>query len=197
MSIMQAIQGTLLAWGVDFSLEADKKEIHEIHGAEKSWVGFKLHAEYLDDWPDIVTDCGWLVGMDLPKKGPMEGKEVKFNFDEVLQEHGKPGFTTKQTTDSSGNAYMDYIPNKEDPLGSTSNLNVGCVGARPRVQDWLNLPSKMAEMLIPNDKFVCITVTWHDPTDEDYKKAGRKPGGTREQRSFGDKVGDFLDDWFQ
>lgn len=186
MAITGAVQGTLMAWGFDFTFKADKNEIHYIHGSEKKWVGYTVHVEYLDEWPDIVTECGWLAGMNLPKKGPLEGKDVTFSFEDGLLEHGQPGFSTRQQTDKSGNAYMEFIPNKEHPIGKMSVSTHGTVWANVEVQDWLNMPSKVGELLFPREKVLALEVSWHEPTDDERTP---EPAGSMEERPFWNPFG--------
>lgn len=83
-------------------------------------VRFGIKVEEIYEWPVDLIECGYLLGVDLPKKGDVPGVEVLW-FPGRLTDFGavSPGLATgglwsRGTTNDVGWAYLTFTPG-EDP----------------------------------------------------------------------------------
>jgi len=116
--LIEAMGDMLILYGIDIKVTPTPYTIHLRH--EYTDVDGVITAQVTFDpglVPEDVVKCGWLIGKQMPPKGPMPDVEVSWNFVPPLQPllalHPKSDITSagseglKSKTDKSG---MSYFP---------------------------------------------------------------------------------------
>lgn len=126
--VLEFMGDMLTLYGIDIKVEATPSTIHLRH--EYTDVDGVLTATVTFDpglVPEDIVKCGWLLGKQMPPKGPMPDVEVSWNFRPALQPklalHPKSDITSagseglKSKTDKSGMSYFPLMasacPDKE------------------------------------------------------------------------------------
>jgi len=121
--LFEAMGDMLILYGIDIKVTPMPYTIHLRH--EYTDVDGVITATVTFDpgmVPEDVVKCGWLLGKQMPPKGPMPEVEVSWNFTPALQPllalHPKSDITSagseglKSKTDKSG---MSYFPLMASP----------------------------------------------------------------------------------
>jgi hypothetical protein len=115
---IDAIHGSVLAFSVlVYSLDQELST-HYGHESPGAALNFRVKVEMVDDLPENVVKCGWILGVEFPKKGPI--KDVSMLWDESnLENFGTVtcGDTCKKTG-PDGVASLVFQPKDEISPGA-------------------------------------------------------------------------------
>jgi len=115
--VIDGIHGAILAYLVQVSSKTTDTQTHYGHESAGKELQFKVEVKMLEDLPENVIKCGWLLGVEFPKKGGIPGVTVVW-FEGSLDEHGEIVCgATCQKTDENGIATMIFRPKKEQNPG--------------------------------------------------------------------------------
>ena len=79
--------GSMLAYSVlVYSLD-QKLETHYGHESAGQALHFRVKVEMVDELPENVVKCGWLLGVEFPKKGPIKDVAMSWSRPQ-LEQHG-------------------------------------------------------------------------------------------------------------
>ena len=108
-----ATHGLMLTSGVEATIETVSEKAHEGHGEEGQSVDIVVTVN-LEYFPQnvYVPDCGLLYNQGPLVFGSLQGVEVSWDPDDVLEDHGR--FSNRYSvTDSNGEARLTYVPREE------------------------------------------------------------------------------------
>ncbi|HYI16413.1 MAG TPA: hypothetical protein VEX37_13540, partial [Thermomicrobiales bacterium] len=115
--VIDGIHGSLLAFSVlVYSLD-QTLETHYGHEMAGEALNFRVKVEMVDELPENVVKCGWLLGVEFPKKGPI--KDVAMVWEQAqLGQHGTVICTeTCIKTAPDGIATLIFQPKSETTPG--------------------------------------------------------------------------------
>lgn len=130
---------------------------------------FQLEVDMLDDVPQSVIDCGWLLGYTIPPKGPISGAKVGWTQLDYLKQLGTVDCptTTCQATGADGVATLTFQPDDEVLPGvGEGRVAHGFIDADVFIQQATNNASgTVAEGLLGLTKGDAFgwEVSWHQP----------------------------------
>ena len=165
--IIDAHHGALLAYGVEVK-ELDEKvgPTHYGHDEPGQQLRFRIRVRMVDDLPEAYLKCGWLAGVELPKKGPIEGVEFLWLADE-LKKHGAVICDDScKKTGADGIATLVFQPRMETkPVGMGFVIeDTGIVTGIARYQSkFSNLFGRIAQFLTPKQGATRWFVEYHQP----------------------------------
>ncbi len=110
---IDGLHGSVLAYSVlAYSLD-ELLETHYGHDGEGQAINFRLRVEMVDELPENVIKCGWMLGVEFPKKGPI--KDVWVAWDMTgLPGHGRTICEDPcKKTDANGVATLTFVPKAE------------------------------------------------------------------------------------
>jgi hypothetical protein len=121
--VVDGIHGSILAYGVEVK-ELDQRvgPTHYGHEQPGQELRFRIRVRMLDELSDIDVKCGWLVGVEFPKQGPLADIKIMWmNEDGDLEKHGKlecDDLVCITLTDADGIATLVFKPKQEKrPFG--------------------------------------------------------------------------------
>jgi hypothetical protein len=113
---IDGIHGSVLAYSVHVSELDQLLSTHYGHESAGQALHFRVKVEMLDALPDNVIKCGWLLGIEFPKQGPI--KDVMMVWSQgALASHGTIRCDdTCRKTGADGIATLVFQPKSEiDP----------------------------------------------------------------------------------
>src|SRR5690606_9749311 len=115
---LDAIHGMMLAYSVRVSELDDTLSTHYGPAGHEPGAGGALHfrvkVEMLDDVGELLTQCGWLAGIQFPAKGPIPNVKMTWMDSGNLETHGALECGAGcQKTGSDGVATLTFIPKDE------------------------------------------------------------------------------------
>lgn len=117
--IIDAIHGSLLAFSVKVQAFKQLSSTHYGHEKPGDPIGFKIKVAMLDELPDVLVKCGWLLGVEFPKKGGIKDVKMLWFYDN-LDQHGEIICAEEgcKKTDHDGVATLVFKPKQEaEPYG--------------------------------------------------------------------------------
>lgn len=197
---LDAIHGPLLAFSVAVTrVTPDTQRTHygpSGHATDaRKELTFGVHVEMLDDYPDVVIQCGALIGMKFPHKGPIPGVRVQWGtggvgqFTVSLQDMAKHGTITYEPEDKKtgpdGNAFLRFVP-KDEKVPGFGQLKEDVTilqGLAAYQSAFGNVPGTIAQYLIPKDALFGVGISRHAPrgfqfSTPDYTFTQTTPSGT-------------------
>lgn len=200
--VIDAHHGVLLAYSVEVKeLEQKVGPTHYGHDSAGKELQFRIQVRMLDDLPEAYLKCGWLAGIEFPKKGPIEGVEMVWLADE-LKQHGEIvcGDSCKKTA-ADGIATLTFKPkNEAAPAGQGLKVEAtGIVTGIARYQSKFgNLFGRAAQYLTPKQGASRWFVEYHQPvryriegTVDDVRQGSRSEGHTGDMTKRARFVADF------
>jgi hypothetical protein len=173
--VIEGIHGSILAFSIRVSRVADDGYVtddegsthygHEQPGKE---LRFGIRVEMLDELPDIVVQCGWLLGVEFPRKGPIEGVTVLWTMEEGdLRRHGELNCGSPCTTKTAadGIASLVFRPKNEDsPFGQgLKKAEVGVLSGVALYQSrHKNYLGSFNQIITPKWDFLAWLVEFHE-----------------------------------
>lgn len=117
-AVIDGLHGSLMAYGVEVTALDPLLTTHYGHKTAGKELKFRVQVQMLDDLPTNVVNCGWLAGVEFPKKGPIEGVRVVWSTGE-LSDHGKLscGAACNSETGPDGIATLVFTPKDETHPG--------------------------------------------------------------------------------
>jgi hypothetical protein len=85
--IVDSIHGAMLAYSVKVQELPEPRATHYGHEAPGEEFRFRVSVAMLDQLEEIVIKCGWLLGVEFPKKGGIPGVKMLW-LNGGLDEHG-------------------------------------------------------------------------------------------------------------
>jgi len=104
------------------------KGIHYGHEQPGKELHFRTLVNMRDQLPDTVVKCGWMLGVEFPKKGPIKDVTMLWIYGPELEEHGEVvcDKSTCRKTGPDGIATLVFKPKNEvPPYGVGGEYNVG------------------------------------------------------------------------
>ncbi len=192
--VLQMIHGQILAYSVNVS--TPNEGLQETHygppdhfkNAGKE-LNFKVKVEMIDDYGETLVKCGYLVGADIPPKGPIAG--VSINWGEDLERFGDVSFNpADKTTGADGISTLIFKPKEEKSPGKGKvTVERGVVEALALYQSaFNNLPGSIAQYLAPKMVFMPYEAGYHKGLSGTLHIIYDDTGGTEKYHANGDII---------
>jgi len=163
---IDGLHGMLLAYSVEVRALEHRLKTHYGHETPGQEIHFRISVRMRDKLPDIVVECGWLLGVVFPHQGPIPGVTVVWTQAEGnLNQHGEfaCGSPCTTKTDAQGIASVVFKPKPETQPG------VGMVVEEAGLVDSLvlyqsahkNALGAIAQILIPKTYSIRWFVEYH------------------------------------
>ncbi|MBA3716834.1 MAG: PD40 domain-containing protein [Actinobacteria bacterium] len=168
--IIDAIHGPALAFSV--KVTAASPQLQETHYGPAGHAAnagqvlrFRVKVEMLDAYPDFVIECGALIGMKFPKKGPIPGVSVFWEQAEAsLEKHGKITHEPADAkTGADGIATLVFTPKGEKIVGFGLEKDARGVlnGLAAYQSAFGNVPGALVQFLVPKYAGMAWHVLFH------------------------------------
>jgi hypothetical protein len=180
--VLDGIHGSILALSVGFTNVTPTTEQRTHYGpaghdpdAGKAF-DFGVRLVMRDQWPEDVINCGRLLGMKIPNKGPIPGVTVAWAEDSQvappLYTYGTEIFPTGQKTDAKGGTSLHFVPKDEKIPGFGSVHHAGNTKRAVALYQsaFGNVPGSVAQFLTPKEVRFPWNVAYHLPRG--FKFAG-------------------------
>jgi hypothetical protein len=161
---IDAFHGASLAYGVKVEALADNLHTHYGHESAGVPLDFPIRVTMLDDLPQAEIDCGWMIGITFPKKGPIPNVKVEWDSG-TLESHGKVVCEQIcQLTGSDGVATLHFEPKQEQaPYTGVLTSETGRVEANALYLTSLgNMFGAVDEVVTPKTADFVWNVEWHE-----------------------------------
>jgi len=160
---IDGIHGSMLAYSVlVYSLD-QTLDTHYGHESAGEALRFRVKVEMVDELPENVVKCGWLLGVEFPKKGPI--KDVGMVWQQPqLGQHGTVICTeTCVKTAPDGIATLIFQPKQEDQPGRGWVVEErGTVTGYAMYQSrHKNVLGSISQIITPKSGATAWTVTHH------------------------------------
>jgi hypothetical protein len=169
---IDAIHGSMMAFSI--KVEALQKVVSTHYGHATPGIPreIKISVTMRDKLPDVVVQCGWLLGVEFPKQGGIKDVKILW-FYQRLDEHGEfvcPEDGCKKTG-PDGVATLLFKPKQElQPYGFGPEYDAtGFVGAVALYQSRLkNYLGFFNQILTPKGATTGYLVTYHKQPEFDF-----------------------------
>ena len=170
-TVVEGLHGMALAYSIKVDASDQRRETHYGHGGQPGQVlAFDVTVTSQDDYGDLAARCGKLLGVELPRKGGVEGVKILWTQEdaELVPAHGAlscEGIICSSETDKSGVARLLFRPKTEEPfarLGFEKDA-AGALKAIPTYQSAMDggAIGGVAQFLTPKSVTLPWRVTYH------------------------------------
>lgn len=164
-TIIDAIHGPIIALGVEVKELDSVLRTHYGHESEGKELQFRILVHMRDELPENLINCGWLAGVEFPRKGPIQGVTVVWLHGE-LQKHGElscDSIVCTSSTGADGVATLVFQPMSEEEPGEGSVIEeTGLVEGIALYQSRLrNSIGTVAQILTPKSGTTRWFVEYH------------------------------------
>jgi hypothetical protein len=113
---IDGIHGMMMAVSVKVKELDNRLETHYGHEVPGKEIQFRFSVEMLDQLPEVLIKCGWLLGVEFPNKGGIPGVKMLW-LTGPLNDHGTVSCEARcKETGPDGIATLSFQPKSELPF---------------------------------------------------------------------------------
>ena len=164
---IDSIHGPIVALGVEVKSLSAVERTHYGHDSAGKQLEFRIFVNMRDELPESLINCGWLAGVEFPRKGPIPGVTVVWLQD--LRKHGELtcggiGALCTTSTGNDGIARLIFKPKQEPQVGVGLQIeDTGLVEGVALYQSKLrNTLGSIAQVLTPKSGTTRWFVEYHE-----------------------------------
>lgn len=167
--IIDGLHGMAMAFSIGVTALDSFLQTHYGHESPGNGMTFGVKVEMLDDYPDLLVQCGWLLGVEFPRKGGISGVNVFWSSDNDIRKHGvlNCGETLCSTsTGSDGIATLKFTPRQEmlPGLGIVMRKSGFMMGNAHYMPKLRNILGSISQAIIPKSAGTLWSVFYHKVT---------------------------------
>ncbi len=166
--VIDALHGEMLAFSVAVQALPDPRETHYGHETPGAELQVRIIVAMRDQLPELLIQCGWLLGVEFPKKGPIAGVTMLW-FTDGLEDHGQVICEADcKKTGPDGIATWRLKPKNEAPLYGWGperrdmRFVTGIALYQSRHKNYLG---SVAQIITPKGAGGPVVISYHDQPD--------------------------------
>jgi len=164
---IDALHGAMLAYSVRVTALDERQGTHYGPAGHATDAGkelrFRMQVEMLDELPEQLIKCGWILGVEFPKQGPI--KDITMTWDtDGLEQHGQVICeATCKKTGEDGIATLVFRPKDEPNQDGMVVYDSGVITSVALYQSrHQNLIGSVAQFLTPKYGLMRWDVARHE-----------------------------------